>query len=130
MKIIGIVGSSKIPFNSKSEKFIYDILHKLKNKWETVIVTGDATGVDAITRTLCLKYNLQHSVIYSKLDKFEGGYKQRNKIIADYCDEIISIALPVSKTPCYHCNSETHERTGGCYTGKLNGNYKVLVMQL
>lgn len=125
-EILGIVGSSKIDYEV-GHRFITKLIHNLPEN--TVIVTGDAKGVDFIVRNVCLKLNRSHSIIYSKEKNFVNGYKKRNKVIAGYCDRIISIALPPTNTTCYHCNRKDHERTGGCFTGKINGNYEVMVVK-
>ena len=127
MYIVGIIGSSKA---DKKEHFDFIeklIVELLKKQEDTLIVTGDANGVDLAVRLICLKNRLKHSVIYARFDSW-AFYKMRNEIIANYCDRIISIALPLDKTPCYHCNSNTHDKTAGCYTGKLNGNYEVIII--
>ena len=123
-EIIGIVGSSKV-----TEKQHFDFIEKLilKLPLDTIIVTGDADGVDMVVRLMCLTHGRQCSIIYSKT-KYWQSYKKRNQIIAEYSDRIISIALPLNKTPCYHCNSNTHEKTAGCYTGKINGKYEVKIL--
>ncbi len=126
-RIIGIVGSSNMPINDDAEEFILKIIKEIP--LYDVIVTGDASGVDFLVRTLCIENNRMCSPIYSKEQNFNNGYKKRNQIIADYCDKITSVALPVTKTPCYHCGRDDHERTGGCYTGKLNGNYEVRIFR-
>ena len=50
-------------------------------------------------------------------------------IIAKYCDKIYSLALPKTKTACYHCGRDDHEKTAGCWTGKKNGNYEVVILE-
>ena len=46
---------------------------------------------------------------------------------------IVSFALPFKTTKCYHCTNagrdDNHEKTAGCYTGKANGNYEVIIMK-
>lgn len=123
-EILGIVGSSKAT-DLEHYKFVENLINEIYDN--TIIVTGDADGIDLCVRLVCQKYNLSHTVIYSKTKDWDG-FKKRNEVIAKYCDRVISIALPLTKTPCYHCNSNTHEKTAGCYTGKINGNYEVKIL--
>lgn len=126
-EIVGIVGSSKLGYDV-GHSFITKLISSLPE--DTVIVTGDALGVDLLVRNVCMELQRTHSTIFSKENNFKNGYKNRNKIIADYCDRVISIALPFSKIKCYHCvENNNHEKTGGCYTGKMNGNYEVMVFE-
>lgn len=123
-EIIGIVGSSKAIGHSIFLE-VENIICSLPDN--CIVVTGDAKGIDFMVQCACLKHGQVVSVIYSKeIDK--EAYRKRNQIIADYSDRIISIALPKTKTSCYHCNRNDHERTGGCWTGKMNGNYQVIVL--
>jgi len=124
-KIIGIVGSSKVT-DDQCVDVIKDILQSYPNN--TVFVTGDAFGIDFAVRKTCKIMKKTCSVIYSKTRYWDDGFKIRNEIIAKYCDKIISIALPFDKISCYHCNRDDHEKTAGCYTGKINGNYEVRIL--
>lgn len=125
-EIVGIVGSSQADFSTyldQVKKIVLDI------PLDSIIVTGDANGIDYLVRRICIINDRTHSIIYSKSSNFEDGYKKRNEIIASYADRIISIALPKSTKACYHCNRDDHEKTAGCYTGKLNGNYEVIILK-
>ena len=123
-QILAIVGSSKA-----TEKYHYDFIENYISKLpeDVIIITGDADGVDLCVRLGCQKYSRSYSTIYSK-EKTKESFKQRNQVIANYADRVISMALPKTKTSCYHCNRDSHERTGGCWTGKMNGNYQVIVL--
>ena len=125
MKIVGIVGSSKATL-FQCEKVIKEII--LKEPIGTVFVTGDAQGVDHAVGIVVQEHNFRFTRIYSKGKGWDEGYKERNELIANYCDKIYSLALPYESKTCYHCGRDDHEKTAGCYTGKKNGNYEVMIL--
>lgn len=45
------------------------------------------------------------------------GFKKRNMLIGDNCDFLHDITLE-SRMYCYHCNTDGHRRSGGCWTLK------------
>lgn len=94
-----------------------------------VFCTGDAEGVDEAVWTVGQANHFQVTKIHSKGRGWEEGFKERNEIIAQYCDYIYSIAESPKKTFCYHCNKTDHEKTAGCWTGKKNGNYEVVILE-
>ncbi len=130
IQVIGIVGSSKANYSQSNVDFIMNVINDYPK--DTIFVTGDAIGIDNIVHTICEKLKRKITVIYSVINEWgnenNGGFKHRNIRIAKMCDKIISIALPLSKESCYHCNRDDHEKTAGCYTGRLNGNYEVKII--
>lgn len=58
--------------------------------------------------------------------QWEGGYKQRNLKIAQDAEQVICITVkefPPDYTGmrfpyCYHCQTDTHIKSGGCWTVK------------
>ena len=122
---IGIVGSSKIKENDVLI-FVKNILNKFTKN--TVIITGGAKGVDTAVKQCCDELGYICKEIFPKSNNWEG-FKERNLQIAKESDHVISIALPYSKQFCYHCNSKTHEKTAGCYTGKHCKSYEVMIFE-
>lgn len=54
------------------------------------------------------------------------GYKPRNMLIAENCDYVVSIVVKELPTTyagmrfnyCYHCLTDSHVKSGGCWTAK------------
>ena len=125
MKIVGIVGSSKATLEQCEQVIKRIMLHEPIG---TVFVSGDAQGVDHAVEVVVQEHGFRFSKIFSKGKGWDEGYKERNELIAKYCDKIYSLALPHSLKSCYHCGRDDHEKTAGCYTGKKNGNYEVIIL--
>ena len=121
---VGIVGSSKFPNTAHSVRFIKDIIDKYPP--DTIFVSGGAKGVDSVAIDVC-RLSGYNTTVFKPKGHSWTAFKERNLIIARYCDEVISIALPLDKTPCYHCNSKRHDKTAGCYTLKYAKKGKVIV---
>ncbi len=122
---IGIVGSSKADFN-KAKILIMDIIVNYPD--DTEFVSGGAKGVDAAVEEAC--YILSKSItIFRPSGQNWNGFKQRNLRIANYCDKVISIALPFKEGHhCWHCDSAKHSKTGGCYTMKFAKEGEVMIL--
>lgn len=125
---IGIVGSSKADIK-QSTILIMALINKYPK--DTEFVSGGAKGIDEAVEEACYVLSRQLTIFKPKINKWEGGYKERNLKIARYCDEVICIALATidKKNFCYHCNSDKHDRTGGCYTARLCKKFRMVVME-
>jgi len=139
MQYIGFVGSSKA---DQADTFAIEKaikMHLLKYvNTDTTIVSGGGEGID----TMAIKYakELDFATIeYKPTSKNWEEYKKRNLQIAEECDKVYSIALALGTSKgwrknvqCYHCKNAgkdtMHEKTAGCYTGRANGNYEVIVV--
>lgn len=129
MMYIAIVGSSKAPVSVRP--VIKKILEKY-DPFETTIVTGGAPGVDMYAYNQARELGFEVMVFEPRGEGWEF-YKERNLKIAEASDHVYSIALTLQNTRCYHCKNagrdDNHEKTAGCYTGKENGNYTVIVAE-
>ena len=132
--IVGIVGSSKA-VESQCLPYVKALIDNLPDN--TIFATGDAVGVDSWVATYARIKKRPLTQFFSKNAQWEpDGYKERNMAIANYCDKIFSLALPLNnEVPCYHCAGVSaqvidHQKTAGCWTGLQNGNYKVVVMHM
>ena len=137
MTKIGIVGSSKAGENNVG--WLSDYLAGLNPETDTVL-SGDGTGVDKmIAREARAK---GFNVIEFPPDKqskewlagdYWAEFKKRNLQIAKESDRVVSFALPFKTNKCWHCanagKDNNHEKTAGCFTGKANGNYEVIIMK-
>ena len=132
---IGIVGSSKATTTQEVVDVVCNILDRYDKK-DTVIVSGGANGIDRIA------IDIASALGYDTIEYLPRGigwqyYKPRNILIANKCDKVYSIALPLSNGSrrCYHCgdnnpdsnNVATHTKTAGCWTAHRCQEYEVLV---
>lgn len=137
MTKIGIVGSSHAGENNVAA--LSEHLAKLNPETDTV-VSGAGKGVDTMIARLAKAKGFK--VIEFPPDKqskewlagdYWAEFKKRNLQIAKESDRVVSFALPFKTTKCYHCansgKDNNHEKTAGCFTGKANGNYEVIIMK-
>lgn len=132
---LAIVGASNLSDNQENDarKTIIFIIREYQKELEFTtslghidhleLVTGDAKGIDAIVRDMAEEQNIPCRVFTSKVKQWEGdllhdGFKERNLRIVAYCDNLVCFASQLRNTPCYHCGTSEHERTGGCWTMK------------
>ena len=134
-----MVGASKLTDVNRTIFIARQAIHQELQKFDpkdTVIVSGGGKGVDTIVAQIATE--LGFPVTEFKATGYGWGeYKKRNLQIADKSDRVISFALPYGSTKgvpkCYHCENakrdDNHEKTAGCWTGKENGNYEVIIIQ-
>ena len=124
---VGIVGSSKAQLNEKSIRFVEDIV--LEYPIDTTFVSGGASGIDEIVEMVCMVVDRKIIIHKPKTNDWEG-YKERNLIIAKECDKVICVALRSKDKDsyCYHCGSEDHIKTGGCYTARRCKEFEVKIL--
>lgn len=128
---IGIVGHEAAKFTTLGEHRARAIIRELLSVPDAVLVSGHCHlgGIDiwAEEEYLSLGNPKDRMMIYPprKLT-WEGGYKQRNLLIAKHSAIVhclVVTSLPSTYTgmrfkSCYHCNVETHVKSGGCWTAK------------
>lgn len=125
---IGIVGSSEGRFNPDTMKKAMDIIHKIIDDTKTTkVVSGHCPngGVDIWAENYAKHTNKPTEIFTPEQNSWDGeyGYKARNIDIAMHSDILHVITIKNTKfhnssTYCYHCNTDTHVRSGGCWTGK------------
>ena len=121
---IGIVGSSKANIQHATTCAMNIMMQYTE---DTEFVSGGADGVDKAVEDACFILSRKITIFKPQNNQWEPhGYRERNWKISQYCDEVICIALPSKGdgTYCYHCGSEKHERTGGCYTAVRCKKYR------
>ena len=141
---IGLVGSSKAGargFGKISEVVEYWMDLTQQANQDIEFASGGGAGIDSTARAVCEKFEVDFKEFKPDGYGWEAN-KKRNLQIADYCDKVISFALPYGTTidtktsepipKCYHCEKagkdDNHEKTAGCYTGKACGAYEVVIL--
>jgi hypothetical protein len=127
---IGIVGSGDDKFTEEGKSRARVLIHLLCKATTTdTIVSGHSPvgGIDIWAEEIALSHNKKLDLKIPKQHTWNAqyGYKQRNLDIAKDSDEVHVIV--VDKYPehykgmrfklCYHCKTDTHIKSGGCWTG-------------
>jgi hypothetical protein len=131
---IGIVGSEAAKFTpeteAKAKEEIANLIEEGLYEDDEIpyIVSGECHlgGIDIWAKDIALDCNVGYIGFPPKSHSWSGGYKERNLQIANESDMVVCIT--VKKLPdgytgmkfnkCYHCNTNTHVKSGGCWTVK------------
>jgi hypothetical protein len=127
--IIGIVGSEAAKFTPEGEKAAKQLIRKLvSNPAVREVVSGNCHlgGIDIWAEEIAKELGKKFTAFTPVKKSWEGGYRQRNMRIASRSDEVHCIT--VRRLPpdydgmrfplCYHCKTDTHIKSGGCWTMK------------
>ena len=127
--IVGIVGSEKIKFTPVGEAAAKKLIWQILSPDIVVeVVSGKCHlgGIDIWAAEIGQKLGLIVTEYAPKNQSWEGGYKLRNLKIASRSDVVYCIT--VDRLPddydgmrfklCYHCNTKSHVKSGGCWTMK------------
>ena len=128
-RVIGIVGVEAAKLTPKTEQQARFLITKLLTQPG---VTGYSSGhchlggVDILTEEIGESLGLEPFIYPPMSRNWIGGYKDRNTQIASVSNEVHCIT--VSELPstykgmrfdrCYHCDEDTHVKSGGCWTVK------------
>ncbi len=124
---IGIVGHEAAKFTSETEARAREIIRDLCSRADW-IVSGHCHlgGIDIWAEYEAASLGVPYIVFPPKTLRWSGGYKERNEAIARESDEVHCIV--VAKYPedyagmrfkyCYHCGTDQHIKSGGCWTAK------------
>lgn len=126
-KRIGIVGSEGAKFTVETkllaQRQIALLLHGA-----TEVVSGGCHlgGIDQWAAEIGRSAGLRVTEFIPKSLRWSGGYKERNIQIAEYADVVRCITvkeLPPGYSGmrfklCYHCGTDEHVKSGGCWTVK------------
>jgi hypothetical protein len=129
MARVGIVGHGEDKFTLEgreaAELIIIDLLER-----GDVMVSGHSPvgGIDIWAEDIALSLGATLDLKVPKQNKWDAeyGFKQRNLDIARDSDEVHVILVDVLPNEyqgrrfakCYHCNTDAHVKSGGCWTGK------------
>lgn len=125
MRVVGVVGSEAAKFTPETEQLARAQIRR-------VIATADQVvsgachlgGIDIWAIEEAKALGIAWREFPPVFLHWEGGYKQRNIRIADASTEVFCITvrvLPPGYTGmrfefCYHCRTDTHVKSGGCWT--------------
>ena len=127
MKRIGIVGHEAAKFTPETEDRARQIIRELLYE-PCILVSGGCHlgGIDIWAEEEATALRRLKIIHKPKVLSWEGGYKQRNILIAKNSD--IVHVIVVSTYPldyrgmrfsyCYHCDSQDHIKSGACWTAK------------
>lgn len=131
--IIGIVGSEEIKFTALGRTRAFEKLAEIIDDIDVIkVVSGGCHlgGIDKWAIQVASEMGKEIEEYLPKKLEWEGGYKQRNQEIAMASDKIY--CLTVDKLPeeytgmrfeyCYHCHTDSHIKSGGCWTMKFGHN--------
>lgn len=126
---LGIVGSEAAKFGKVTELHARTEIRKLIRMYNAdMVISGGCHlgGIDKWAIEEAEKLKIGYMEYLPLTLQWEGGYKQRNLRIARNSDVVYCITvaeLPSSYTGmrfkmCYHCGTDTHVKSGGCWTVK------------
>lgn len=124
---IGIVGHAADKFTPLKEQLARELIRSILSLPDAVLVSGRCHlgGVDVWAEEEADKLGLKKMIFPAKTHRRATGYKPRNLLIANFSDVVHVIV--VKEYPegyngmrfkyCYHCGTDTHVKSGGCWTG-------------
>jgi hypothetical protein len=126
---LGIVGSEAAKFTPTTEKLARMEIRKLIRYHEADTIISGAChlgGIDKWAIEEAIKMGREWLEFPPTIQTWEGGYKERNLKIAKASDKVFCITvkdLPKEYSGmrflhCYHCNTDGHIKSGGCWTVK------------
>ena len=126
--ILGIVGSEGKKFTAETEYMARAHIRNLLTNDITKVVSGGCHlgGIDIWAVEEAKDWGLEIEEFYPYTYQWTTGYKPRNIQIASASDKVVCITVATLPSTysgmrfpkCYHCNTDTHVKSGGCWTVK------------
>jgi len=131
--IIGIVGSESIKFTPETEAKARAAIRQICNEELVSYALGEVVsgacprgGIDIWAIEEAKSLGISTREFPPKIERWEGGYKQRNIQIAKASDLVVCITVKeyppgyndMRFSSCYHCHTSDHIKSGGCWTMK------------
>lgn len=133
--ILGIVGSEGAKFTKDGEWRARDEIKRAMGRYMATTVCSGACHLGGIDIWAVQEARAADRTVIEYAPAVlqwgaKGGYKDRNLLIADKSDVVICITvdrLPPEFTGmrfnrCYHCGTDKHVKSGGCWTVKQARN--------
>jgi hypothetical protein len=128
MRHVGVVGHEASKFTRSGEAQARQIIRVLLSDPLAILVSGGCHlgGIDIWAEEIADELGRLKQIYLPKVLSWEGGFKQRNKLIAENSDELHCLAVVrlassyrgMRFSSCYHCGSSDHVKGGGCWTMK------------
>lgn len=127
--IVGIVGAEAAKFTDAGEAQARAIIRELLlDPTVTLMVSGGCHlgGADIYAEEEADALGIPTRIHKPERLTWDGGYKQRNILIAQNADVVHNLVVDVLPKRyggmvfdfCYHCKSHDHIKSGGCWTAK------------
>jgi len=127
---LGIVGSEAAKFTPETESVARAIITALLTAPGVTGISSGAChlgGIDVWAEEIGRFWGLDLYIFPPKNRTWSTGYKPRNLLIVEASDEVHCITLKELPTGyagmrfklCYHCGTDTHTKSGGCWTAKM-----------
>lgn len=124
---VGIVGSEEAKFTKENEARAREVIRTLIRPADKVISGGcHLGGIDIWAIEEAEKLGIATQVFLPKKRIWEG-YRERNILIATYSDVVFCVTVKDLPSDymlrgwekfCYHCKTDQHIKSGGCWTVK------------
>src|SRR3990167_9416744 len=111
---LAIVGTSKKLLPDEETK-VKDIIRYEISRGIDMVISGGAYGIDWLAVELASKMGIPIREFKPRSQTWPE-YRRRNILIAQNCDRLVCLSTKVKRVSCYHCHSNTHEKTAGCWT--------------
>ena len=126
---LGIVGAEECKFTPYGKAQALTLIRRLVSHPDcTAVVSGGCHlgGVDIWARQMAEQYGRQFTEFLPAERSWYYGYRIRNLQIASHCNVLHCITVPYLPATytgrtfryCYHCDSTSHIKSGGCWTMK------------
>jgi hypothetical protein len=127
--IIGIVGAEECKFTPYGKAQALTLIRRIVSHPQvTGVVSGGCHlgGVDIWAKQVAEQYGRDFREFLPAEQSWHYGYRIRNLQIASHSDVLHCITVPYLPDTytgkrflyCYHCDSTTHVKSGGCWTLK------------
>lgn len=126
---LAIVGSEGAKFTKRTEARARELIRGLFARYKPVEVVSGAChlgGIDIWAVEEAREAGIRVKEYPPAELAWDRGYKPRNIRIAQRCT--VAVCITVAKLPksydglrfgrCYHCNTDGHIKSGGCWTTK------------
>jgi len=126
--IIGIVGSEAAKFTEETERKARAVIRELITALPplSAVCSGECHlgGIDEWARLEAENLDVPFIGHPPKVLEWNKGYKPRNIKIARTSDKVVCITIKeypssyndMKFSRCYHCDTDQHVKSGGCWT--------------
>lgn len=97
---LAIVGSTAFSSDEDAKYWAdKEICEIIEAREPELIISGGALGIDTLAYVIAMRYSIESKIYWPATSKWApNGFKDRNILIANACDELVSIRHYASKT--------------------------------